>query len=100
MSRRGSIGAFVIAGLAVALVLAFVVAPHASSAPDGLERVAAQQHLASGSSAQAVAHHGLSTGVAGVLGVVVTFAAALALSAAVRRRGRGAMPRSAPASTV
>ena len=38
--RRATLGTFVGLGLAVALVFAFFVSPHASSSPDGLERVA------------------------------------------------------------
>ena len=82
-------------------MLAFVVSPHASSKPDGLEKVAAEQQLDTGERASATADGpladyavrgiddpGLSTGVAGVIGVAVTFALAMGLSAAVRRARR------------
>ena len=39
-SSRMRLGAFVAGGLAVAFALAFVVSPHASDQPDGLNRVA------------------------------------------------------------
>jgi hypothetical protein len=103
VSRRISLGGFVLLGLAVALVLAFVVSPHASSKPDGLEKVAAEQQLDTGERASATADGpladysvrgiddpGLSTGVAGVIGVAVTFALAAGLSAVMRRTRRTA----------
>jgi cobalt/nickel transport system permease protein len=78
-----------VAGLAVALVLAFGLSRAASTAPDGLERVAADHALDAGEephtlaggpfadySARGVDDPGLATGAAGVVGVVVTFAAA------------------------
>ena len=90
---------FVLAGLVVAALIAFVVAPEASSEPDGLERVAidegfadaADDHaLAGGPTADyavdGVADERLSTGLAGVLGVAVTFAATGGLFVLVRRR--------------
>ena len=85
MSRRTRW--FVLAGLAVALVLAFGVSRFASSQPDGLEKVAADEALDTGESDHAldgspladystsgVDDTGLSTGVAGAIGVAVTFA--------------------------
>jgi cobalt/nickel transport system permease protein len=99
--RQMSTRAFVLAGIVVALVLAFLVAPHASSSPDGLEKVAADQGidasvsdhaLASGPLADygvdGVADAGLGTGLAGVVGVTVTGAIGLALFAAVRHGRR------------
>lgn len=95
--RRPSTLVFLRAGLTVALVLAFVVAPVASSSPDGLEKVAADKGLdrdvrdhalAGGPLAEytvrGVDDDGLSTGVAGVIGVIVTFAAGCGLSLATR----------------
>jgi hypothetical protein len=80
---------FVIGGLAVALVLAFGVSRYASSEPDGLERVAADNGidtdeadhaLADGPfadyAAEGVEDEGLATGLAGVVGVAATFAVA------------------------
>jgi cobalt/nickel transport system permease protein len=91
--RRASIGGFVCAGLLVALLLAFLVSPHASSSPDGLEKVGADKGLDSDVRTHAMASGpladysvngihdtGLSTGLAGIIGVTVTFGAAFAVS--------------------
>ena len=101
-----SLGMFVVAGLAVALVLAFVVSPHADADPDGLAKVAIDQHLDAGQqehelaggpkagyAVQGVHHAALSKGLAGVVGVLVTFAIALMLWAGHRRRDRRDTPR-------
>ena len=80
---------FLAAGLAVALLLAFFVAPHASSEPDGLEKVAADKGFADDGTPHALDDgptSGLRTGVAGVVGVVVTFALGAGLFVVVRRR--------------
>ena len=98
MSRRTL--TFLLCGLGVALVLAFAVSRFASSEPDGLERVAAdngidadeRDHaLAEGPfadySTAGVEDEGLATGVAGVVGVLATFVVAGGLAAlAVRFR--------------
>ena len=96
MTRRSG---FLLAGLLVALLLAGVVSGFASSSPDGLEKVAqdqgfaetAEEHALSGSpvadyAVAGVEEERLSTGLAGVLGVGVTFAFGLGLFALVRRR--------------
>lgn len=80
-------GGFVLVGVLVALVLAFGVSRFASSEPDGLEKVAAEHALDAGEqshaladgpladySARGVDDPDLSTGLAGVIGVLVTFA--------------------------
>ena len=80
---------FLAVGLAVALVLAFFVAPHASSEPDGLEKVAEDEGFAEDAAPHALDDGptgGLSTGVAGVVGVLVTFALGAGLFVVVRRR--------------
>lgn len=87
MNRR--LWGFIVAGLLVALVLAFGVSRFASSEPDGLEKVAADQSLDAGEQPHAMAESpfadystrgvddaGISTGIAGVVGVFVTFAVA------------------------
>jgi hypothetical protein len=79
-------------GLLIALALAFVVGPRASSSPDGLERVAMDEGFADAAQDSATAdsplaeyavrgvdHEGMSTGLAGVIGVSVTFAVGSAL---------------------
>lgn len=107
MTRR-STTAFVLAGLAVALLLAFAVSSFASSEPDGLERVALDQGFADtatehGTAASPLADYGvsgignswLSTGLAGVIGVLLCFALGAGLVAAIRwSRRRSAAPSS------
>ena len=93
---RTKVGAFVVAGLALAFALAFFVAPHASSKPDGLNKVAADKGFASQEKDHALkdtptagyGDNGLPTGVAGVIGVAVTFAFGAGLFAIVRRGSR------------
>jgi hypothetical protein len=95
---------FVLAGLVVAVILAFGVSRLASSQPDGLERVAADKGIDSGEKSHALADgpfadyttrgvddEGLATGLAGLFGVGATFVVAggavwLATSARSRRR--------------
>jgi cobalt/nickel transport protein len=92
--------AFVVAGLALAAALAFFLSPHASSEPDGLERVAIDEGFAdeesnhalddaptAGYEVRGVDDDGLSTGLAGLVGVGVTFVLAGGLFLVVRRRG-------------
>jgi hypothetical protein len=93
-------GAFVVAGLVVAAALAFFVSPRASSEPDGLNRVAVDEGFAdeetnhalddsptAGYETRGVDDDRLSTGVAGLIGVGVTFALAGGLLLVVRRAG-------------
>jgi cobalt/nickel transport protein len=96
---------FVGLGLTVAFVLAFFVSPQASSKPDGLNKVAidegfADQETSHASEDSPLAGYGvegvdddrLGTGLAGIVGVTVTFVvvggAALALRQVARRRTR------------
>jgi hypothetical protein len=100
------LGAFVGLGLAVALALAFFVSPEASSEPDGLNKVAIEEGFADQETAHAtgdspLAGYGVegidddrrSTGLAGVIGVGVTFAvvggAVLGMRRLARRRSPG-----------
>jgi hypothetical protein len=111
---RVKLSLFVAAGLAVALLLAFVVSPQASSQPDGLEKVAIDQgfveeadghRLADGPLAdygvQGVDDERMSTGLAGVIGVAVTFAFGFGLFALARRgrQTRSASDASTPSPT-
>ena len=93
MSRRASFGVFIVAGFTVALLLAFLVSPHASSNPDGLEKVSAAKGLDTEVRAHSMAggpladytvkgihDDSLSTGVAGIIGVTITFGAAFGIS--------------------
>jgi cobalt/nickel transport system permease protein len=94
-------GWFVLAGLVVALALAFGVSRYASSQPDGLEKVAADRGLDTNATAHPLAggpfvgyetrgvkDPEVTTGVAGVVGVVTSFLIAGGLARmVVRRRG-------------
>jgi hypothetical protein len=97
MARRSTFAAFVAAGLGAALLLALLISPFASSSPDGLEKVAADEGLDSEVEPHALedwplADYGvegvederLGTGLSGVIGVVLTFVIAAALFALVR----------------
>lgn len=97
-------------GLLVALLLAFFVGPRASGEPDGLERVALDQGFAeretthaldgaptAGYAVQGVDDEGLSTGIAGLIGVTATFVAGgllFRLMARTRRRSASPLVRS------
>ena len=110
-TRRSSIAVFVVLGLAVALALAFFVSPLASSEPDGLERVAIDQGLHGQASEHAMAQgpladyavtgvdsSWLSTGLSGVIGVVLCFVIAGAAVLAIRVFRKRAASDSAPTS--
>jgi hypothetical protein len=101
--NRISLAAFLGLGLAVAVVLALVVSPFASSQPDGLERVAIDHGFAGQARGHAMADGPLadyavtgvdgarlSTGLAGVIGVVVCFVIGAGVVLAVRRSSRRA----------
>ena len=96
---RRATATFVLAGIAAALLLVVVVAPHASSSPDGLERVASDHGFAwtgqtSAAAGSPLAHYsvagvpdaGVGTILAGAIGLVLTFAVgALVLHISARR---------------
>jgi hypothetical protein len=97
--RRLSIAAFVVAGLLVAGLLVVFVAPHASSTPDGLEKIAAETGIDRDARPSAVADGPLAdygvagvdsatagTIVAGVIGVAVTFIVIVGAMWVLRRR--------------
>jgi cobalt/nickel transport system permease protein len=101
VSTRVRFGLFIAAGLVVALCLAFFVSPEASSKPDGLNKVAIDHGFAekakphplgavptAGYGVKGVDDHRLSTGLAGVIGVTVTFALTATLFYAVKRARR------------
>jgi hypothetical protein len=103
MDRR-SLLLFVIGGLIVALGLAFFVSPYASKAPDGLNRVAIDQGFSSaqrspgdaplaGYGVKGVEDQKLSKGLAGVIGVAVTFGIAMILFGYLRTRRARSAPR-------
>jgi hypothetical protein len=110
-TRRRSIAVFVVLGLAVALALAFFVSPLASSEPDGLERVAIDQGFEGQASEHAMANgpladyavtgvdnSWLSTGLSGVIGVILCFVIAGAAVLAIRAFRKRAAADSAPTS--
>ena len=97
--RSGKLRLFLLGGLLVTIGLALVVSGFASSSPDGLEKVAedkgfletARDHLfADGPLAdytvRGVDNERLSTGLSGLIGVLITFGVGLALFALVRAR--------------
>lgn len=97
--RRPGTAAVLAAGLVVALLLAGVASSFASTAPDGLEKVAGDQGFLGTADAHAldaspvagyavdgVDDERLATGAAGVAGVLVTFALGTGLFLLVRRR--------------
>ena len=105
MSRTGMsrtrLAVFIGLPLVVALTLAFFVSPMASNEPDGLNRVAIDEGFADDEEAHALedgplAGYGvegvdderLSTGLAGLIGVTVTFAVAGGAFLLLRRSGR------------
>ena len=101
MSSRISTRTVLIVGAVVALLLAGVVSFYASSAPDGLEKVATDQGISENEKShdldgsplsdygtKGVDNERLSGGLAGVAGVAVTFALVGGLVLAVRRSKR------------
>ena len=107
MRTRVTFGVFLACGLLVALALAFFVSPEASSQPDGLSKVAIEEGFAdtetdhaladiptAGYAVEGIDDDRLSTGVAGLIGVAVTFAVALGVIALARAR----RPRPAPSA--
>jgi cobalt/nickel transport protein len=88
---------FVLAGIFVALGLALFLSPLASSSPDGLNRVAADNGFGGASedhpfsdgpvanySVRGVGNARLSRGLSGVIGVLITFGVGLALFGLLR----------------
>jgi hypothetical protein len=110
--RSSNLRLFLAGGLLVAIGLGLVVSGFASSSPDGLERVAedkgfletAQDHLfvdgpLAGYAVKGVDNQRLSTGLSGLVGVLITFGVGLALFALVRGRrsgDKGSEPTRAP----
>jgi len=101
--RSSNLRLFLLGGLLVAAGLALFVSGFASGSPDGLEKVAqdkgflqqARDHLfadgpLAGYTVRGIDDQRLSTGVSGLIGVLVTFGLGLALFALVRamRSGR------------
>ena len=112
MSRRGrTTTIFVAAGLAVGLVLAIFVSPFASSSPDGLEKVAAEEGFEGASldhefadgpladyGVEGIDNDKVGTGVAGLIGTVITFGVGLALFGILRVVRRRSPTATAPST--
>ena len=101
MKPRVTVGVFIAIGLAVAFALAFFVSPEASSQPDGLNKVAIDNGFAAnekphsldggptaGYAVKGIDNHRLATGLAGLVGVTVTFAVGAGLFVVVRQTRR------------
>jgi PDGLE domain len=99
VKRISSMRWFVIAGLLVAIALVVLVSPLADSDPDGLNRVAEDQGFASSEAdhdlkdgpladyaVRGVDDERMSKGLAGVIGLLATFALCFGVFAVVRRR--------------
>ena len=99
MSRMSNTRVFLLAGLMLALGLALFASPLASGSPDGLERVAedkgfidtATDHGLSDSPVADYAVRGvdderISTGLSGVIGVLITFGVGLGLFGLMRMK--------------
>ncbi|HEY6710025.1 MAG TPA: PDGLE domain-containing protein [Actinomycetota bacterium] len=107
--RSSNLRLFVAGGLLVAIGLAMLVSGFAASSPDGLNKVAedhgfaanARQHLfengpLAGYAVKGVNGDRLSTGISGLIGVLVTFGIGLALFALLRAMRSGGDGRSEP----
>ena len=112
---RSNLRLFLLSGLLVAIGLAMLVSGFASSAPDGRNKVAedhgvaanAKEHLfengpLAGYAVKGVGNDRLSTAIAGLIGVLVTFGVGLGLFALLRAMrprsggGKDAAPTRAP----
>ncbi|HEY6567551.1 MAG TPA: PDGLE domain-containing protein [Actinomycetota bacterium] len=100
-ANRTNTWAIIVGGMLVALVLAFFVSRYASSSPDGLEKVAQDQGFIDTATEHATAEspladygvegiddEGLSTGLSGIIGVVVTFGIGVLIFAIFSNRKR------------
>ena len=107
--RSSNLRLFVVGGLLVAIGLAMLVSGFASGSPDGLNKVAedhgfaanAKEHLfengpLAGYAVKGVNGDRLSTGISGLIGVLVTFGVGLALFALLRAMRSGGHDRSEP----
>jgi PDGLE domain len=106
---RFGLGAFIAGGLVVALALAFLVSPLANGDPDGLNKVAIDKGFddtervhalgdgpTAGYEVRGVDDDGLSTGLAGVIGVAVTFSVSGGVMLVFRRARRTGTARAVP----
>jgi hypothetical protein len=105
-TKRKAVWLFVVGGLLVALGLAFFVSPYASTSPDGLNKVAADEGFGgaalehalddspvAGYAVEGVDDPKLSKGLSGAIGVVMTFGIGMILfGLLVRRNHRAVSP--------
>ena len=102
-AKRKALWLFVVGGLMIAFALAFFVSPYASTSPDGLNKVAAdegfdgsaQEHALDDSPVAGYAVKGvddakLSKGLSGIIGVTMTFGIGLVLFGLLVRRNHRA----------
>ncbi|HEY7477105.1 MAG TPA: PDGLE domain-containing protein [Actinomycetota bacterium] len=108
--KRKSLWLLIGGGLIVALGLAFFVSPFASSSPDGLNKVAIDQGFdgqeqesatadspLAGYGVEGVDDESLSTGLAGIIGVAITFGIGMIIfGLLVRFRSKEASPGASP----
>ena len=107
--RSSNLRLFIAGGLLVAIGLAMLVSGFASGSPDGLNKVAedhgfaanAKEHLfengpLAGYAVKGVNGDRLSTGISGLIGVLVTFGVGLALFALLRAVRSGGHDRAEP----
>ena len=107
--RSSNLRLCIAGGLLVAIGLAMLVSGFASGSPDGLNKVAedhgftanAKEHLfengpLAGYAVKGVNGDRLSTGISGLIGVLVTFGIGLALFALLRAMRSGGHDRSEP----
>ena len=110
--RSSNLRLFIAGGLLVAIGLAMLISGFASGSPDGLNKVAedhgfaanAKAHLfengpLAGYAVKGVNGDRLSTGISGLIGVLVTFGVGLALFALLRAMRSGGDDRAQPTRT-
>lgn len=99
LKKNKGLWIFVGAGLALAVILGLVVSPFASKSPDGLDKTAEQKGFVNKAAPPAnsplkdyavpgVSNEKASTGLSGLIGVLITAAAAALLGLAVYGIGR------------
>jgi PDGLE domain len=108
--RRWVLGGFGIAGLLAAFGIALFASPFASSAPDGIGRVAINEGFdhtqktspvensspVGGYAVKGVSNEKVSTGLAGAIGVALTLLTGTGIFIGLRRAGTAGQGRRAP----
>jgi cobalt/nickel transport system permease protein len=110
--QRGKLWGFVVGAVVVSVALAVLVSPFASSSPDGLEKVAAEEGFEGAASAEpawaeapipdyvfpGIQSEGVATAVAGGVGTVVLLVLVLVIGRVLGRRAVPAQPGTASAA--